>query len=165
MANTGMQGFRLAPKSTPGVTHGTTAGFTLVEVATAVLVIAIGLIGIAALYGDIAPPAPADVPRMEAARLAEAIAERVRTNAEGRSGYASIVGVVCVTPRKATRPADAAAQEAACWQDEVQRRLPNGTGSITRDTSSSPPTFVVAVSWSAPGQGAASYVTRVQLGL
>lgn len=148
-----MQGFKLAHRA---------AGFTLAEVATALLLIAIGLIGIAALYSDIVPTAPADVPRLQAAKLAEAIGERVRANAEGRSGYASIVGVVCESRKKITRAVDAAAQEAACWLDEVQRTLPSGTGSITRDSSSSPPTFVVAVSWSAPGQGAASYVTRVQ---
>ena len=149
-----MQGIKLAQRAA--------AGFTLVEVATAILLIVIGLIGIAALYSDTVPTAPADVPRMQAAKLAEAIAERVSANATGRAGYASIVGVVCEQKKKIRRPIDAAAQEAACWLDEVQRTLPNGTGSITRDSSSSPPTYVVAVSWSAPGQGAASYVTRVQ---
>lgn len=149
-----MQGIKLAQRAA--------AGFTLVEVATAILLIVIGLIGIAALYSDTAPATPADVPRMQAARLAEAIAERVSANAAGRLGYASVVGVVCEPQKKIKRPIDAAAQEAACWLDEVQRTLPSGTGSITRDSSSSPPTYVVAVSWSAPGQGAASYVTRVQ---
>lgn len=149
-----MHGFKLAQRAA--------AGFTLAEVATAILLIVIALIGIAALYSDTVPPAPADVPRIQAAKLAEAIAERVSANAAGRSGYASIVGVVCASQKKTKRPTDEAAQEAACWLDEVQRTLPNGTGSITRDSSSSPPTFVVAVSWSAPGQGAASYVTRVQ---
>ena len=138
------------------------AGFTLAEVFTAILVIAIGLVGIAALYGETAQPDPEAVPRTKAEQLAQTIAERVKTNSAGRQGYASIVGVVCAANVKPKRPIDAAAQEAACWQDEVQRALPNGTGSITRDLTTSPPTYVVAVSWSAPGAGAASYVIRVQ---
>lgn len=138
------------------------AGFTLAEVFTAILVIAIGLVGIAALYGETAQPDPEAVPRQTAEQLAQTVAERVRLNSAGRQGYASIVGVVCVATGKPKRPIDAAAQEAACWQDEVQRALPNGTGSITRDLTTSPPTYVVAVSWSAPGAGAASYVIRVQ---
>lgn len=147
--------------------HRACAGFTLAEVLMAILVIGIGLIGIAALYGDTAHIAPEDVPRIQAAHLAEKIAGRVSANDAGRAGYASIVGVVCEPDKpgqKTVRAVDAAAQEAACWLDEVQRALPNGTGSITRDTTSTPPTYVVAVSWSAPGQGAASYVTRVQPG-
>lgn len=138
------------------------AGFTLAEVFTAILVIAIGLVGVAALYGETAPPDPEAMPRTTAEQLALTIADRVQVNSAGRLGYASIVGVVCVANRKPTRAIDAAAQEAACWQDEVQRALPNGTGSITRDLTTSPPTYVVAVSWSAPGAGASSYVIRVQ---
>lgn len=139
------------------------AGFTLAEVFTAILVIAIGLVGIAALYGETAQPDPEAAPRITAEQLAQTIAERVQANSAGRQGYASIVGVICVANGKPpTRAIDAAAQEAACWQDEVQRALPNGTGSITRDLTTSPPTYVVAVSWSAPGAGASSYVIRVQ---
>jgi type IV pilus assembly protein PilV len=138
------------------------AGFTLAEVFTALLVIGIGLIGIAALYGETADPDPEAKPRLQAEQLAQTMAERVRVNSAGRAGYASIVGVVCVPDKKPPRALDAAAQEAACWQDEVQRALPNGTGSITRDLTTMPPTYVVAVSWSAPGAGAASYVLRVQ---
>lgn len=140
----------------------TAAGFTLAEVFTAILVIGIGLVGIAALYGETAQPDPEALPRAQAAELAQTIAERVRVNAAGRTGYASIVGVVCSPSRKPTAPLDVAAQEAACWQEQVQRALPNGTGAITRDLTTTPPTYVVAVSWSAPGAGASSYVIRVQ---
>lgn len=137
------------------------AGFTLAEVFTAILVMAIGLIGIAALYGDKVSTDTKPEPRVQAEELAHVMAERVRANAQGRTGYASIVGVVCTTHSKGLRPVDAAAREAACWQDEVQRALPNGTGAISRDLSTSPPTYVIAVSWSAPGAGAATYVIRV----
>ena len=128
----------------------------------ALLVIAIGLIGIASLYGEAGQPGIDNHPRAEAQRLAQDMIERVKSNPAGRSGYASVVGVLCVTDGRDSRPVTAAAQEAACWEDEVERRLPNGTGAISRDLSTNPPTYVVAVSWSAPGSGAASYVVRIQ---
>lgn len=137
-------------------------GFTVVEVLAAVLVIAIGLIGIASLYGEAVQTELQTEPRAQAAQLAEFMADRVSANAAGRSGYASVIGVLCESESKKRRPHDEAAQEAACWQDEVERKLPNGTGSITRDATTNPPTYVVAVSWSAAGEGAASYVVRVQ---
>jgi type IV pilus assembly protein PilV len=146
----------------PGLQPTDSLGLTLVEVLVAMLVIAIGLIGIAALYGDVAQSELDTQPETEAARLAEAMVERVKANSAGRTGYASVVGVVCVTGNRDKRPVSAAAQEAACWHNEVEQKLPNGTGSITRDLSTAPPTYIVAVSWSAPGSGAASYVVRVQ---
>ncbi|HEY4366116.1 MAG TPA: type IV pilus modification protein PilV [Steroidobacteraceae bacterium] len=139
------------------------AGFTFVEFLAALLVVGIGMIGIAALYDDSVRADPASQPRLQAEELAQEMATRVSANAAGRSGYVSIIGVVCSPGSKQPiRPTDAAAQEAACWQDEVQKKLPNGSGSITNDTSSVPVTYVVAVSWSAAGVGASSYVMRVQ---
>ena len=83
--------------------------------------------------------------------------------AEGRDGFATTVGVVCDPKKKLKLPQDRAAQVAACWEDEVERALPSGLGSISRDTSMTPASYVVAVSWSAPETGAASYVTRVEV--
>lgn len=126
------------------------------------LVIAVGLIGIAALYSESLQTELETNPRAQAARLAQQMADRVNANAAGRVGYASVVGVLCTADSKDTKPQSIAAQEAACWQDEVEENLPNGTGTIIRDLSTNPPTYVIAVSWSAPRQGAASYVIRVQ---
>lgn len=136
-------------------------GFTLVEIVAALLIIAIALIGIAALYTDTTETTREAEPRVRAAELAEEIAERVRANPAGRTGYASVVGVKCDQNAKPKRAEDAAAIEAACWHDRIASELPSGLGSVTRDTSTNPPTYVVAVSWSPPEGGAASFVMRV----
>jgi len=128
----------------------------------ALLIIGVGLLGVASLYSEALQKGPDTQPRAQAARLAEQIAARVEANATGRVGYTSVVGVLCVKEQPDAKPQQAAAQEAACWQNEIQGKLPNGTGAITRDLSTDPPTYVIAVSWSAPRQGAASYVIRVQ---
>ena len=136
-------------------------GFTIVEMLAALLVMAVGVIGVAALYFDNVHVAPQDQLHMQAAELADSIAARIRANAEGRVGYVGTIGVVCNVQAQPKSAQDAAAQEAACWEDEVERRLPSGLGSITRDLTTTPPTYIVAVSWSAPESGAASYVIRV----
>lgn len=142
--------------------HGA-RGFNIVEILAALLVIAVGIVGVAALYSDQTHiPSDARLP-LRAAELAEVMAERIRATSEGRDGFATTVGVVCDAKKKVKLPQDKAAQEAACWEDEVERALPSGLGSISRDTSMTPASYVVAVSWSAPETGAASYVTRVEV--
>ena len=136
-------------------------GFTIAEVFAALLVMAVGIIGIAALYSDQVQTNPEAQLHREAATLAEQIAERIRETKEGHAGFATTIGVLCEQQRKPTVPQDIAAREAACWEDEVERRLPSGLGTITRDTLTNPPTYVIAVSWSAPAAGTASYVIRV----
>ena len=137
-------------------------GVTVVELLTAIAVVAIAIIGIAALYATEADPEHVTSTQLQAAELAESVAARIENNAAGRSGYASVVGVFCNGKLRSKRADDAAAREAACWHDEVVARLPNGLGTITRDASTTPPTFVIAVSWSSADTGAASYVMRVQ---
>jgi type IV pilus modification protein PilV len=138
-------------------------GFNIVEILAALLVIAVAIVGIAALYSDQAQTrSDARLPLL-AAELAETMADRIRATSDGRDGFATTVGVICGPQKKTPSPQDQAAQVAACWEDEVERALPSGLGSISRDTSLTPASYVVAVSWSAPESGAASYVTRVEI--
>jgi type IV pilus assembly protein PilV len=136
-------------------------GFTIVEVLAALLVMAVGIIGIAALYSDQVQTNPEAQVHREAAALAEKIADRIRETKQGHTGFATTIGVLCDQESKLKLPQDIAAREAACWEDEVERTLPSGLGTITRDTLTTPPTYVIAVSWSAPDAGTASYVIRV----
>lgn len=138
-------------------------GFTVIEILAALLVMAAAIIGIAALYADQEQTHPEAQLHTRAAALADKMAARIRATEDGRSGFATTVGVVC-NPNGKKKPKlahDVAAQEASCWEDEVEQTLPSGLGSITRDLSTTPVTYVVAVSWSAPESGAASYVVRV----
>jgi type IV pilus modification protein PilV len=138
------------------------SGFTLVEILVALLIIGIAILGIAALYTDSTGAVRESEPRLRAAELADQIAARITANPAGRTGYASVVGVVCDREAKPKRAEDAAAVEAACWHDEVAEQLPSGMGAVTRDATTTPPTYVIAVSWASQESGAASYVIRVQ---
>ncbi|HEU4654755.1 MAG TPA: type IV pilus modification protein PilV [Steroidobacteraceae bacterium] len=136
-------------------------GFTIIEMIVALLVVAAGIIGVAALYADrVHANADAEL-HARAVKLAEEIAARITANTAGRIGYVGTVGVICDKSAKPKLEQDAAAIEGSCWQDEVETELPSGLGSITRDTTTNPIAYVVAVSWSAPESGTASYVLRV----
>lgn len=136
-------------------------GFSIAEVFAALLVMAVGIIGIASLYSDQVHSNPEAQLQREAATLAEQIAKRIRETKEGHAGFATTIGVLCDRQSAPKQPHDIAAREAACWEDEVERKLPSGFGTISRDTLTSPPIYVIAVSWSAPDAGTASYVMRV----
>jgi type IV pilus modification protein PilV len=136
-------------------------GFTIAEVFAALLVMAVGIIGIAALYSDQVQTNPEARLHLEAAALAEQIAEQIRQTKEGHAGFATTIGVLCEQQRKPKVAQDIAAHAAACWEDEVERKLPSGLGVVSRDALTDPPTYVIAVSWSAPDAGTASYVIRI----
>jgi Tfp pilus assembly protein PilV len=137
-------------------------GSTIMELVAALLVMAVGIIGVAALYSDSVGTNTDVRLQTQGIELAEEIAKRIEENEPGRIGYVGTVGVVCNLNSKSLSAPDAAANEAACWEDKVEAALPSGSGTIMRDTSTTPTSFVVAVSWSAPGKGAASYVIQVK---
>ena len=136
-------------------------GATVMEMLAALLVMAVGIIGVAALYSDTVGADTDARLQLRAAELAEQIAERIASNEAGRIGYVGTVGVVCKSDLERMSAIDAAENKAACWEDLIEAELPSGYGTITRDATRSPPTFTVAVSWSAPSKGAASYVIQV----
>jgi type IV pilus assembly protein PilV len=132
------------------------------EMLAALLVMAVGIIGVAALYSDTVGADSDARLQLRAAELAEQLAQRIASNEAGRIGYVGTVGVVCKPDSDRMSATDAAANEASCWEDLVEAELPSGSGTITRDATSSPASFTVAVSWSAPSKGAASYVIQVK---
>jgi len=138
-----------------------THGFTIVEIIVALLVVSAGIIGVAALYTDRVHANAETELHVHAVKLAEEIAARITANEAGRIGYIGTIGVICDKAAKPKLAQDAAAIEASCWQDEVEAQLPSGLGSISRDTTTNPIAYVIAVSWSAPESGTASYVLRV----
>lgn len=141
---------------------GRARGASVLEMLAALIVIAAGVIGIAALYADNEQSNVEAQHHTRAIELADEMAARIEHNAAGRVGYAGTVGVVCKEDAKFSEAQDAAANEAACWEDRVAEQLPNGFGSIRRDTTTTPVSYIVSVSWSAPSRGAASYVVRVR---
>jgi hypothetical protein len=121
-----------------------------------------GFIGIASLYAERIRPGSGGRLHATAVELAQTIAVNIRTNRDQEAIYENAMGVVCRQTLNAKKPEARAANEVACWQDEVEKVLPNGSGFISLDMTVVPPAYTITVSWSEPGARTASYVERVE---
>lgn len=134
-------------------------GFTLVETLVALLVISVGMIGIAALHGQALAASSTAIHRSEAIRLASDIADRIRVNRGAEAAYAGAPadndcdeptangGVDC-------SPDEMAAHDLFLWQAEIARTLPGGEGAVAVDTGVVPTRYGVTVSWDEPTEDA-----------
>lgn len=132
-------------------------GFTLVETMVALLILSVGLIGIAALYGQALSASSASIFRSQAINLAADIADRIRGNRTALLAYqgsASNHGCDAPTDRGGI---DCAADEMAAhdlfvWQTLTAETLPGGQGTVEVDTTTDPATYTVTVFWDEASQ-------------
>ena len=100
------------------------AGFSLLEVVISIIVVAIGLLGVAGLQVSAIKLADTAQIRTTGAALVSNITERIRSNPSKVSSYALSYGVV---PTTASTQAE---QDVSQWRATVAA-LPNGDASIT----------------------------------
>jgi type IV pilus assembly protein PilV len=134
-------------------------GFSVMELLTAIVVLAVGMLGVAALYMDRVHEQTRN-PHTVATTLAEEMADRIRAH---DSGPNHDVAPFCTQPPgtdDAAPEADGLAQDSACWQEKVARVLPNGLGIVEHDERED--SYRITVSWSEAGVGAASFVMTVE---
>ena len=128
------------------------AGFTLVESLVALIVVSIGLLGIAALYVETLRFVRTAQHQTEAAYVAADLADRIRANRAPVDGYAG---------------AGAGARAIADlseWRALVAMRLPQGTGQVrfVAGTLDTPAAYTIRVSWQEIG-GSAPLVYELRL--
>jgi type IV pilus assembly protein PilV len=113
------------------------SGSTLIEVLITVLVLSIGLLGMATLQFDAVKLNHDAFLRSQAVNLAYDMSDRIRSNrsAAGNGDYDA-------QPAPAGTDATAAADITA-WQANLAAALPTGTGTITRKSEE----FTVQVCW------------------
>lgn len=119
-------------------------GLTLVEILIALLVLSIGLLGLAGLQTLSLKFNTGAYQRTQATALAYDIADRMRANraAALNNEYNSGFGApqVCGVP---AGDGSVAQQDLAAWRNELACRLPGSTGSIARDGDE----FTLTVRW------------------
>jgi len=124
------------------------AGFTLVEVLIALIVLSIGMLGIAALYLESLRASRQALVRTDAINLASDIADRIRSNRAPANAYDC--GGTCEADEggNATAVGDLNA-----WRTRVETQLPGGATSITYTAAgaTTPNVYVVQVSWAEVG--------------
>ncbi len=142
-------------------------GFSLVESMVALLVISVGMLGIAALTTQGLGAGRTAQFRAQAVNLAADMAERIRANRLGRSGYAEVGEADDCDPEELGHadcvPGAVAARDLSEWTRSVVAALPDGEGAVRYDESTVPPSFAIEVSWTEIGVGRIAYRSVVQV--
>lgn len=129
-------------------------GFSLIEVLIALIIMSVGMLGIAGLYVQSMQAGRTSVFRHNAVTLAGDVADRIRANPSAGATYAAGVGADknCVDGGVDCSPADMAQHDINLWEQQADRSLPNGTVQINLDDSVAPPTYEIVVIWDEPGE-------------
>jgi len=136
------------------------SGFTMVEVLVALVVLAIGLLGIAALYLNSLQSGRTAIYRTQAVNLAADLADRIRMNRTAQAAYATLFGdaEVAVPACDTTGgciDADLAATDLSRWKATLAQLLPNGQGQVVvvgPVAAGEPATYTITVRWSEVGE-------------
>ena len=146
-------------------THQT--GVSLVEALVALVVISIGMLGIAALHVESLRGGRSAILRSQAVLLAADMAEYIRANRLSNGEYANgaitsaDVDSDCVPGGSGCTPTELARHDKATWLLRISTALPGGVGAIVRDQSTNPDTYTISVTWTEQG-GSQTYQLRMQ---
>jgi type IV pilus assembly protein PilV len=128
------------------------AGFSLVEVLIALVIMSVGMLGIAGLYVEGMKAGRTSTFRHHAVTLAGDVADRIRANPRGGVDYQGVGGDNnCVLGNVDCNEAQMAANDIALWTTQAATMLPNGTVTITYDDTVTPNTYLIAVAWAEAG--------------
>ena len=121
-------------------------GFTLLEVLVAVLVLAIGLLGLAGLQATSLRMNQSASTRSQATNLAYDMADRIRANrVQALAGDYDSQALATTLPACAviTLSGTLAVRDIAFWRNAIACTLPLSTGSIARTDD----TFTITIQW------------------
>ena len=145
--------------------HG--SGFTLVEVLVALVVMSVGMLGIAALYLEGLRAGRTALYRTTAVTLASDMADRIRANRSAGPAYAGTgpgADEACVNGPDDCSAAQLAADDWFSWNNQLGAQLPEGAAAGITVAGAAPATYTITVAWPEIGQPEpATYVLTVQL--
>lgn len=135
-------------------------GFTLVEVLIALIIMSVGMLGIAGLYVHSMAAGRTSIFRHHAVTLAGDVADRIRANPSAGIAYEGAgANNNCVTGGIDCTPAEMAQNDIFLWQRAVgavagvDGALPNGDIAVdfTDVADPAPDTYQITVTWSEAG--------------
>lgn len=138
------------PRVVPPV-HVASRGFTLLEVMVAIIVIAVSLLGLAAMLGRVHTNAYGALLRTDASILLTDMAERIMANRAtvmtAPTTYTVAMGAALACSTKPTVTATVA--EIDLWQFRcmAKQSLPAGDGSVAPDSATAPTQVTITVQW------------------
>lgn len=128
-------------------------GFSLVEVLIALIVMSVGMLGIAGLYVQSLQAGRTSMFRHHAVTLASDVADRIRANPRAGIAYAGAgADNNCVAAGNDCDEASMAANDIFLWDDQATSSLPNGDVVVLYDDTVTPPVYTITISWNEPGE-------------
>ena len=132
-------------------------GFSLVEVLIALIIMSVGMLGIAGLYVQSMQAGRTSMLRHHAVTLAGDIADRIRANPLAGDTYTQTSGADndCVGKDTDCTIDEMAQHDIFLWRSQAQEFLPvMADGSeqvqVTFDESAVPPTYTITIQWDEP---------------
>ena len=126
-------------------------GFSLIEALVALVVLAVGMLGVASLFAVSMHAGSGSIARMQAVNLASDLADRIRANRRAGNAYKGAaaphgcIGAGAVS----CSPQDMAANDLYVWQRQVAQAFPGGiaSGAVISFIPGVPDTYTIAVKW------------------
>jgi type IV pilus assembly protein PilV len=137
------------------------SGFTLLEVLVAIVVLSLGLLGLAGLQAATLRNNQIAYYRAIAVQQTYDMADRIRANQAGVATYALGVAVDNGCVSSSCNPAQMAQTDIFQWNNNNARMLPAGSGTVASAAGGS---FVITISWNEnteAGSTGQQFVTRI----
>lgn len=127
-------------------------GFSLVEVLIALVIMSVGMLGIAGLYVQSMQAGRTSMLRHHAVTLAGDVADRIRANPNAGIAYEGPpLNGDCVSGVTNCDDPAMAGHDIMLWQQQALDTLPTGAVEITFDDAGIPPIYTIDVTWTEPG--------------
>jgi type IV pilus assembly protein PilV len=128
-------------------------GFTLIEVLIALIIMSVGMLGIAGMYVRSMQAGRTSTLHHHAITLAGDIADRIRANPRAGAAYEGAgLDFNCVNGGVDCSPAEMAANDILLWEQQATATLPTGTVNIVFNNAVVPATYQITVAWEEPGE-------------
>ena len=132
-------------------------GFTLIEVLIALIIMSVGMLGIAGLYVHSMQAGRTSLFHHHAVMIAGDVADRIRANPSAGVDYQNAAPSPapvpnCVVDDVNCTPQEMAATDIFLWSEQAAASLPNGDVDVVFNGGVTPNTYAITVSWTEPGQ-------------
>ena len=128
-------------------------GFSLVEVLIALIIMSVGMLGIATLFVQSMQAGRTSMFRHHAVTMAGDVADRIRANPRAGAAYEGLgADTGCVGTGHDCNEAARAAHDILLWGAQAGESLPNGTVTITYNDVVTPPEYTIRIDWDEPGE-------------